>query len=53
MYLCDFPKEWREGCWRFAVFPGMLTGRRVEVVFAVYLNPRLPPPKIVWFSRRL
>jgi hypothetical protein len=31
---------WREGCWRFAVFPGMLTGRRVEVVFAVYLKSR-------------
>src|SRR5215469_6931644 len=23
---------WREGCWRFAVFPAMLTGRQVEVV---------------------
>jgi molybdopterin-guanine dinucleotide biosynthesis protein A len=53
--------------------PGMLTGRRVEVVFAVYLKPlrpqaraglfdssaasrmlpAIPPPKILWFSRRL
>ena len=76
--------QWRERCWRFAVFPGMLTGRRVEVVFAVSLKPRhpqvqaglydssaasrtlpaiprprqselpsAPPPKILWFSRRL
>jgi hypothetical protein len=34
---------WREGCWRFAVFPGMAEGRRVEVVFAVYTKPRRPP----------
>ena len=33
---------WRERCWRFAVFPGMLTGRRVEVVFAVSLKRRHP-----------
>jgi hypothetical protein len=31
---------WREGCWRFAVFPGILDSRRVEVVFAVYLSGR-------------
>jgi hypothetical protein len=37
---------WREGCWRFAVFPGMLTGRRVEVVFAVYLKPRRPQVRV-------
>ena len=34
---------WREGCWRYAVFPAMLASRRVEVVFAVYLKPRRPP----------
>ncbi len=28
---------WREGCWRFAAYPGILASRRVEVVFAVYL----------------
>lgn len=37
---------WREGCWRFAVFPGMRDGRRVEVVFAVYLKPRRPPVRV-------
>jgi len=37
---------WREGCWRFAVFPGMLTGRRVEVVFAVSLRARHPQVRV-------
>ena len=37
---------WREGCWRFAVFPGTLTGRQVEVVFAVYLKPRRPQVRV-------
>lgn len=37
---------WREGCWRFAVFPGVLDGRRVEVVFAVHLQPRRPPIRV-------
>jgi Methylamine utilisation protein MauE len=31
---------WREGCWRFVVFPGVLASRRVEVVFAVHLAGR-------------
>jgi hypothetical protein len=34
---------WREGCWRYVVFPGMLASRRVEIVFAVYLKPRRAP----------
>jgi hypothetical protein len=34
---------WREGCWRYIVFPAMLASRRVEVVFAVYLKPRRAP----------
>jgi hypothetical protein len=34
---------WREGCWRFAVFPGILSSRRVEVVFAVYMTGRHAP----------
>jgi len=34
---------WREGCWRFAVFPGILASRRVEVVFAVYMTGRHAP----------
>jgi hypothetical protein len=37
---------WREGCWRFVVFPGMLDGRRLEVVFAVYLTGRRPAVRI-------
>lgn len=37
---------WREGCWRFAVFPGMLASRRVEVVFAVYLKAHHPPVRV-------
>lgn len=31
---------WREGCWRFVVFPGALATRRVDVVFAVHLANR-------------
>jgi hypothetical protein len=34
---------WREGCWRFAAYPGVLSSRRVEVVFAVYLMGRRAP----------
>jgi len=34
---------WREGCWRFVVYPGVLASRRVEVVFAVYLMGRRVP----------
>jgi hypothetical protein len=36
---------WREGCWRFVVYPGAergTPGRRTEIVFAVYLSPRRP-----------
>lgn len=34
---------WREGCWRFVVYPGSARGRRVDIVFAVYLQARRPP----------
>ena len=34
---------WREGCWRFVVYPGTARGRRVDVVFAIYLQVRRPP----------
>ena len=34
---------WREGCWRFVVFPGVLASRRVDVVFAVHLAGRGAP----------
>jgi hypothetical protein len=37
---------WREGCWRFVVFPGLVAGRRVEVVYAVYLQSRRPPIRV-------
>lgn len=37
---------WREGCWRFMVFPGVLGSRRVEVVFAVYLAGRRAPVRV-------
>jgi hypothetical protein len=46
-YLVAAPVEvWREGCWRFVVFPGVLGGRRVEVVFAVYLAGRRAPVRV-------
>src|SRR5260370_18156614 len=34
---------WREGCWRFVVYPGFARGRRGDIVFAVYLPARRPP----------
>jgi hypothetical protein len=37
---------WREGCWRFVVFPAVLASRRVEVVFAVYLTGRGAPVRV-------
>jgi hypothetical protein len=37
---------WREGCWRFVVFPGVLAGRPAEVVFAVYLAGRHGPVRV-------
>jgi hypothetical protein len=37
---------WREGCWRFVVFPGVLASRRVEVVFAVHLAGRRAPVRV-------
>jgi Methylamine utilisation protein MauE len=37
---------WREGCWRFAVFPAVLATHPVEVVFAVYLKSRRPQIRV-------
>ena len=37
---------WREGCWRFVVYPGSSRGRRVDIVFAVYLQARRPPIRV-------
>lgn len=34
---------WREGCWRYLVFPATVDGRAVELVFAVYMKARRPP----------
>jgi hypothetical protein len=31
---------WREGCWRFLVFAGILANRSVDVVFAISLDSR-------------
>ena len=37
--MSETPSDiWREGCWRFMAFPGMLSGRGIDVVFAVYLS---------------
>jgi hypothetical protein len=33
---------WREGCWRYAVFPAIADGRAVDVVFAVHMQSRRP-----------
>ncbi len=33
---------WREGCWRFVVYPGVAHDRHVDIVFAVYLQTRRP-----------
>jgi Methylamine utilisation protein MauE len=46
-FLAAAPVDvWREGCWRFVVYPGVLTGRRVEVVFAVHLGRRGAPVRV-------
>jgi hypothetical protein len=37
---------WREGCWRFVVFPGVLASRQVDVVFAVHLAGRGIPVRV-------
>jgi Methylamine utilisation protein MauE len=33
---------WREGCWRYILYPGMSGGRRIDIIFAVYLQSRRP-----------
>src|SRR5205823_2872562 len=33
---------WREGCWRFVVYPGYARGRPVDIVSAVCLQSRRP-----------
>jgi hypothetical protein len=43
---------WREGCWRFVVFPGVLADRSVDVVFAVYLAGRRAPVRVGVLNRK-
>lgn len=37
---------WREGCWRYVVYPGEAEGRAVDLVFAVYLRTRRPQIRV-------
>jgi hypothetical protein len=37
---------WREGCWRFVVYPGVLASQRVDVVFAVRLAGHGGPVRV-------
>jgi hypothetical protein len=37
---------WREGCWRFAVFPAVMSSRPVDVVFAIHLAGRPAPVRV-------
>jgi hypothetical protein len=37
---------WREGCWRFVVFPGIVASRPVDVVFAIHLAGRGTPVRV-------
>ena len=34
---------WREGCWRFIIYPTVIDDRMVDIVFSVYLQARRPP----------
>jgi hypothetical protein len=38
---------WREGCWRFLVYPTTISGREADIVFAVYLQAHRPPVRVV------
>jgi hypothetical protein len=45
--VTDAPADvWREGCWRFVVYQGVAGTRPVDIVFAVYLQPRRPPIRV-------
>jgi hypothetical protein len=37
---------WREGCWRYVVYPGETEGRQVDLVFAVSLRSRRPQVRV-------
>jgi hypothetical protein len=41
MVTADSPADiWREGCWRYVVYPGEAGHRSIEIIFAVYLRSR-------------
>ncbi|GAA1755181.1 MauE/DoxX family redox-associated membrane protein [Streptomonospora arabica] len=42
---------WRQGCWRFLLFPGRRSGRAVDVVFGVPLEGRRPAVRAVIADR--
>jgi hypothetical protein len=45
--LSETPMDvWREGCWRFLAFPGVLANQQVDVVFAVFLMGRRVPVRV-------
>jgi hypothetical protein len=45
--VADKPSDvWREGCWRFVVYPAVLASRRTDVVFAVHLASRSGPDRV-------
>jgi hypothetical protein len=45
--LSETPTDvWREGCWRFLAFPGVLANQQVDVVFAVFLMGRRVPVRV-------
>jgi hypothetical protein len=37
---------WREGCWRYVVYPGEAGHRSIEIIFAVYLRSRRPQVRV-------
>jgi hypothetical protein len=37
---------WREGCWRFIVYPTTIADRDADIVFAVYLQAHRPPIRV-------
>ena len=46
-FVAETPADvWREGCWRFVVYPAVLASRRMEVVFAVHLAGRGVPVRV-------
>jgi hypothetical protein len=47
LLLSQTPADvWREGCWRFLAFPGVLANQQVDVVFAVFLMGRRVPVRV-------